>query len=186
MLQLSQDQDAEQRVRGKTMRAVYAGTFDPVTVGHLSVIRRAAIVFGSVAVLIAENPAKRPLFSLAERLELLHEALTYCNIRNAYPMYTRLYVAEWCQYGDVLVRGIRDVTDLASEDQIAAFNRNPHVEKEKGRTMYPAGLETVWLPAEDSHISSSSAKLLAYNDDPTLAEAVVPPVAKALKLKVKR
>jgi pantetheine-phosphate adenylyltransferase len=166
------------------MRAVYAGTFDPVTNGHLGVVRRALMLFGEVVILIAENKAKTPMFSLPERLQLLHEALAHANIDHAYPMYTHQYVAQWCRQGDVLVRGIRNASDLEYEAQVAAFNRNPKVPDHGGRVCYPMSLETVWLPATDAAISSSTARSMALANDPDLPYCVPAPVARALMKKV--
>jgi pantetheine-phosphate adenylyltransferase len=158
------------------VRAVYAGTFDPITYGHLSIVRRAQALFGSVVVLVAENPSKKPLFSVSERLELIQESLAYANISHAYPMYTKLYVAEWCSYGDVLVRGIRDAADLEGELAIAAFNRAPKIVKDNGRVAEPSGLETVWLPATSAEISSSMVKAGILAGDPAVQYAVTPVV----------
>jgi pantetheine-phosphate adenylyltransferase len=136
-----------------------------------------------VVVLIAHNPDKKGLFSPRERLELVQETLDWANVDHVYVVATRLYVAEWCRPGDILVRGIRDASDLAGEMAIAAFNRNPKVEKEKGRVLCPSPVETIWLPAT-SDVSSSKAKELAKAGDPNLSYAVAPGVAKRLKEKL--
>ncbi len=165
------------------MRLVYAGSFDPLTLDHLTIIRRAHMLCDQVVVLIADNVAKKPLFSARERMEMALETLDYANVDHVYVMKTTLYVAEWCRPGDVLVRGIRDAADLASELAIADFNRNPKVEKEKGRIYYPNPIETIWLPAENG-ISSTAVKAMVKSSDPQLQYAVAPSVAKRLKEKL--
>ncbi len=166
-------------------RLVYAGSFDPITLGHAYVIRRAQALAPEVVVLIANNPAKKPMFSVAERMEMANETFEYSLTRGShvYVVATNLYVTEWCERGDVLVRGIRDGADLVAEQAIAAFNWNPRVEKEKGRVYYPNPLYTIWLPS-DSDISSSKVKEMARTNDPQLRYSVAPSVAKRLKEKV--
>jgi pantetheine-phosphate adenylyltransferase len=167
----------------KPMRLVYAGSFDPITLGHLTIVRRAHMLCDQVVILIANNPDKKGLFSVRERMEMALETLDFANLDHVYVMKTSLYVVEWCRAGDVLVRGIRDGADLVAEQAIAAFNRCPKVEKEKGRIMYPNPVETIWLPAENS-ISSTRVKEMAKADDPELQYAVAPSVAKRLKEKL--
>lgn len=164
-------------------RLVYAGSFDPFTLGHLTIVRRAHGLCDQVVVLIADNPAKKPLFSWRERMELAWETLDYANVDHVYVAKTSQYVVEWCRAGDVLVRGIRDEADVKGELAIAEFNRNPHIDKEKGRVYYPNPLETIWLPAENS-ISSTRVKEMARANDPNLQYAVAPSVAKRLKEKL--
>ncbi len=133
--------------------AVYAGTFDPVTEGHLSVIRHAARLFDELIVLLAVNPDKGPLFSVAERTEMIAGSLgpQRCAIRIES---TEGLVVEFARDAGAtaLVRGIRDATDAEYETFMAHFNR----------ALAP-DIETVFLPADSelSHVSSSGLKAMA-------------------------
>jgi pantetheine-phosphate adenylyltransferase len=124
--------------------AVYQGSFDPVTYGHLDIIRRAASVFNEVIVGIGMNPDKTQLFSPLERLELLRphlEALP--NVQAA--TYDGLTIDFVRQSGaHVLVRGIRDMADLSREVQLANLNR------------MIGNVETVFMLADDRHVLTSS------------------------------
>jgi len=103
--------------------ALYAGTFDPVTYGHLDVIRRAAALFDKVIVGVSVNPRKAPVFSTEERIEMLREALEGLdNVR--VEVVPGLVVDFARQVGArVLVRGLRAVSDFESELQMASTNR---------------------------------------------------------------
>jgi pantetheine-phosphate adenylyltransferase len=127
--------------------AVYAGSFDPPTFGHLSIIRRAADIFEKVVVLVAVNPAKDQTFSPDERVLMLTDWALDCGLTNVTVDYTAGYVYEHCAKDCVLVRGLRDLADLTDEQAIAFFNREH-------------GVDTVWLPADPllSQVSSSSLK----------------------------
>lgn len=164
-------------------RLVYAGSFDPITLGHIDVVRQAHKLCNQVVVLIANNPDKKPMFTWQERMTMAMETLEYCNLDHVYVMKTSQYVAEWCRPGDVLVRGIRDAADLKLEMEVAAFNRNPKVPKESGRVFYADPLDTIWLPSQRA-ISSTQVKAMAKLRDPDLAYAVAPSVAARLKEKV--
>ena len=117
-------------------------------------------------------------------MELALETLDWANIDHVYVMKTSLYVTEWCRAGDILVRGIRDASDLAAEQAIAAFNRNPKIEKDKGRVYYPNPVETIWLPSTDL-TSSTKAKALVQQNHPDAAYALAPSVLKRLREKLK-
>jgi pantetheine-phosphate adenylyltransferase len=150
---------------------IYAGSFDPVTNGHIDIIRRARAVFGAVRVLVIPNANKHPLFTLEERHHLLKEALS------AEP-HVEVDVAPQGLLTDylkkhgitVLVRGIRSSADLEHEMTNAYFNR-----------LFSPETETVFLAGkpEFSFISSSSVREAArYGAD---VSALVPAcVAKAL------
>jgi pantetheine-phosphate adenylyltransferase len=132
--------------------AVYAGTFDPVTLGHLSVVERGAALFDQLFVLVAVNPSKRPLFSAEERVEMLRDACArYVNVECAY---TPGYVVDFARARGVryLIRGVRSSTDVEGEIALANLNRELAPE-----------IETVFVPAhpELSEVSSSRLKELA-------------------------
>jgi pantetheine-phosphate adenylyltransferase len=151
--------------------ALYPGTFDPVTNGHLDLVRRAATIFERVVVAIAANPAKAPLFSLEERVDLAHQVLG--DIPNVEVLgYTGLTVAFAQENGlGVMIRGLRAVSDFEFEFQLATMSRqlSPHV-------------ETVFLtPTEQfSFISSSMIREIALLGG-DVSRFVHPVVEKALK-----
>ena len=151
--------------------ALYPGTFDPVTNGHLDLVRRAAAIFERVVVAIAANPAKEPLFSLDERVGLAKEVLG--DIPNVEVLgYTGLTVAFAQENGlGVMIRGLRAVSDFEFEFQLATMSRqlSPHV-------------ETVFLtPTEQfSFISSSMVREIALLGG-DVSRFVHPVVEKALK-----
>jgi len=103
--------------------AIYPGTFDPVTYGHLDIIQRAAHLFDSVIVAVTTNPSKTPLFSVSERLAMIEE--TTSELKNvSVDGFTGLlmdYAKE--KNADVVVRGLRAITDFEYEFQMALMNR---------------------------------------------------------------
>ena len=110
--------------------AVYAGTFDPITFGHVDLVNRATSIFDRVIVAIAESPKKSPLFSLEERVELASAVLgQYKNVEVA--GFNSLLLDFAAQHGaNVILRGLRTVTDFDYEFQLASMNRhlNPNIE----------------------------------------------------------
>lgn len=134
------------------MRAVYPGTFDPVHNGHVDLIERAALRFGSVDVTVFRNPGKVPLFTLDERLEMLRAAVGQIpNVTvSSFDGLAAVY-AQRCQ-ADFLVRGLRPVLDFDYEFQMGLMNRR-----------IAADVETVFLltSAQYSFVSSSLIKELA-------------------------
>lgn len=133
-------------------RAVYPGSFDPVTYGHLDVIERAARLFDEVLVAVAVNNAKSGFFSFEQRIELLEEALVdYPNVK-----VTRFdgLLVEYARASEacVIIRGLRAISDFEFEFQMALMNR-----KLEGR------IETMFLmPKEEyTYISSRIVKEIA-------------------------
>ncbi|PIE41853.1 MAG: pantetheine-phosphate adenylyltransferase [Gammaproteobacteria bacterium] len=129
-------------------RVVYAGTFDPITNGHLDLIERASRMFDSVVVAVAKSEKKTPLFSLDERIALIEAATSHLDNVEAKGFDTLL--AFFCQEvnANILLRGVRTVADFEYEHQLANMNR--HLDH---------SLETVFLtPAE--HLSSISSSLI--------------------------
>ncbi|MEW6252889.1 MAG: pantetheine-phosphate adenylyltransferase [Planctomycetota bacterium] len=124
--------------------AVFQGSFDPVTFGHLDVIRRAARLFNELVVGIGVNPDKEQLFSPQERLALLTPHIADLpNVRAAtYSGLTIDFVRECGAH--VLVRGIRDMADLNHEVQLANLNR------------MIGGVETIFMLTSDQHVLTSS------------------------------
>ncbi len=106
--------------------AIYPGTFDPVTNGHIDLIKRALKLFSRLIVAIGENPAKKPLFSLEERLEMLEESLKDIPERDRLEItsFSGLLVEFARKKGaKVIVRGLRAVSDFEYEFQLALMNR---------------------------------------------------------------
>ncbi len=134
-------------------RAVYPGSFDPVTFGHLDIIRRAAEMFDELTVSVLNNKEKTPLFSVEERVKILEEATK--DIPNVYvDSFSGLlinYAAE--KNIRVAVRGLRAITDFEYELQISQTNRK----LSHGR------LDTIFLTTslEYAYLSSSSVKEIA-------------------------
>lgn len=112
------------------IRAVYPGTFDPVTNGHLDVIERAAKIFDELIVAVTTNPAKTPWFTLEERVEMLKECCSHLpNV--TVEAFDGLLVNFVRQKGaKVVIKGLRAVTDFDYEFQMAAINRKlaPEIE----------------------------------------------------------
>lgn len=109
---------------GKSVRrAVYPGSFDPPTMGHLDIIQRAARLFDELVVAIAVNAQKQPLFSLEERLQMLQECCAHLsNVRVATLEGLLAHFAQ--QIGAcAIVRGLRAVSDFEYEFQMATMNR---------------------------------------------------------------
>ena len=114
-------QCAQQRMPKRT--AIYPGTFDPLTNGHLDVIERAAKLFDRVIVAIAENEGKNPLFSRAERLALVREAVRGWPSVQADSFDGLLVNYVEGQQGQAIIRGLRAVSDFEFEFQLALMNR---------------------------------------------------------------
>lgn len=132
--------------------AVYPGTFDPITRGHLSVIERAARLFDDLIVVIAVNPIKVPLFSTEEREEMIRDVTkrwpnVTCASTAGYVV--RLATERGARY---LVRGVRGATDIEAEIALARINHE-----------LAPDIETIFVPAhrELSEVSSSLLKQLA-------------------------
>jgi len=109
--------------------ALYPGSFDPVTLGHLDILERARSIFDSVEIAVLANPSKQPLFSAQERVELLTEAIdTLPNVRVS--MFDGLTVDYAASVGAIaIVRGLRVISDFENEFQMALMNRslNPNI-----------------------------------------------------------
>ncbi len=131
--------------------AIYPGTFDPVTNGHIDLIQRAANLFDEVIVAIAANSKKNPYFSLEERISLCENVLA---LPNVHVMGFSCLLIDFAheQKASILIRGLRAVSDFEYEFQLASMNRN-----------LAPDIESVFLmPADEySFISSSLVKEVA-------------------------
>lgn len=132
--------------------AVYAGSFDPLTLGHLDIVQRAARLFKRVTIGVGSNPDKRPLFSPEERLDLIRQSIV--DLKNVdVDGFAGLTVDFLRQCGAaVLVRGMRTLSDIENEFSLTLANR----------ALAPE-IETVFLMASEkyTHISSTLIKQVA-------------------------
>lgn len=126
--------------------AIYAGTFDPITFGHLDIIARAAKMFDHLIIGVASSPNKKTLFSLEERMHLLQAVLhPYTNI--AVKGFDTLLVAFAKQENaKVILRGLRNTTDFNYESQLDNMNR--HLDAE---------IESIFLMPQENYRSISSS-----------------------------
>jgi pantetheine-phosphate adenylyltransferase len=148
---------------GKT--AIYPGSFDPITNGHLDLIERGLKIFDEVIVAIAVNPVKQPLFSIEERVDLIQEVLTD-HPRVKIDHFTGLlvdYVRQ--QNTNVILRGLRAVSDFDYEFQLALMNRRLAPE-----------IETVFLMTSLKWVFLSSSILKEAVSLGGVVEDIVPPV----------
>ncbi|MFN2414816.1 MAG: pantetheine-phosphate adenylyltransferase [Pyrinomonadaceae bacterium] len=130
-------------------RAIYPGSFDPVTNGHLDIIERGSKLFDEIIIAVLVNPEKRALFTVEERRQMLSEALTLvegrgCRLRvDSFQGLLMRYAVE--QQADAVVRGIRAISDYEYELQMALMNRRQE-----------PGIETVFMLAAESYSYVSS------------------------------
>ncbi|WP_217592433.1 pantetheine-phosphate adenylyltransferase [Cohnella sp. GbtcB17] len=148
--------------------AVYPGSFDPVTFGHLDIIRRSAKQYDRLIVAVLNNTTKSPLFTVEERTSLLLEVtkdlpnVEIGSFRDLLVRYMR------SQQAQVIVRGIRSVTDFEYELQMASTNRQ-----------LDEGIETIFMMTNPkySYLSSSIVKEIAKFDG--AVQDLVPPAVEA-------
>ena len=154
-------------------KVLYPGTFDPVTNGHLDIIHRATELFDSVAVTVAINPGKSPLFTIKERVDLLKESLkNYKNV--TVDSFDGLVVDHAHELGAIgIIRGLRAVSDFEYEFQMALMNRK-----------LAGDLTTVFLMPHEkyTYLNSSIIRNLA-NLQSDVSDFVPPAVQNALKEK---
>ena len=133
-------------------KAIYPGTFDPITNGHIDIITRAAGMFDEVVLAIAASPSKKPMFTLEERVALATEATAHLSNVGVVGFSDLMANFARSQQANILIRGLRAVADFEYEMQLAHMNRH----------LMPA-LESVFLmpSTEWSFISSSLVKEVA-------------------------
>lgn len=134
------------------LTAVYAGTFDPLTLGHEDIVRRTVRLFGRVIVAVAVGHHKKTLFSIDERLALAREALRDCPGAEVAAFDGLLRDFVLTRAAQVVVRGVRSVTDFDYEVQLAGMNRS----------LMPQ-VETVFLTPSDQYryVSSTLVREIA-------------------------
>ncbi len=114
----------------KNNKAIYPGTFDPITNGHIDIIERAAMLFDHVIVAVAQNTAKNPVFGLDTRVDLAQQALKHLTHVQVIGFSGLLIDFAVNHQANIIVRGLRAVSDFEFEFQLAGMNRklNPHIE----------------------------------------------------------
>ena len=134
--------------------AIYPGSFDPFTLGHLDVAHRAAELFGKLHILVVHNPGKSPRFTIQERAAMIEAALAEAKLDNVTVgvLESGLITDACAKLGvGVIVKGLRNTSDVANELPQAFVNRDL------------SGIETIYLPAapETSYISSTLVRQVA-------------------------
>ena len=155
------------------IKAVYPGTFDPLTRGHEDLVRRAVRLFDTLVLAIAESTAKRTFFTLEERVAMAREVLA--DVKNLQIVGFKGLLTEFVrqQKAVVVLRGLRAVSDFEYEFQLAGMNRN----------LYPE-METIFLTPSEQHMFISATlvrEIATLGGD--VSEFVHPSVAKRLKQK---
>lgn len=134
------------------MKAIYAGSFDPLTIGHLDIIKRASSLFDELTVGIAQNMEKEPCFTLDERKELIQQCVK--DIKNVKVVIFTGLLVDYMKENkiNVIVRGLRAATDYEPEFRMAIMNKK----------LYPE-VETIFLVTDlrYSFITSSAVKEIA-------------------------
>jgi len=140
-------------MKGREIVAIYPGSFDPPTNGHVDIIVRAARLFPRLIVAVGENPRKRTLFSMRERVEMLEEICQELGLSNVEVRPFGGLLVEFARRvgASVIIKGLRAVSDFENEFQQALMNRNLE------------GVETLFMPTsvEWSFLSSSLVKEVA-------------------------
>ena len=157
-------------------KAVYPGTFDPMTLGHEDLVRRAARLFDSVVVAVADSSAKRPFFTRDERVDMARRVLK--DLKNVEVVgFSGLLITFIRQHkARVVVRGLRAVSDFEHEFQLAGMNRG----------MYP-DVETVFLTPGEQYMFVSATIVREISTMGGDVRKFVPPlVARRLKEKLGR
>ena len=155
------------------VKAIFPGSFDPLTYGHLNVIERARTIFNEVHVVVAVNSEKNYLFTETERFEMIEEMISKWD--NVYVHLCDTLIVNYAKQlnARVLIRGVRNLSDFTYEFDLSMMNRSLNPE-----------IETVFMSTDPKYFvlrSSAIKELAAYKGD---VSTMVPPiVAKALKNK---
>ena len=157
------------------IKAIYPGTFDPLTRGHEDLVRRASRLFGSLVLGIADSRAKRTFFSLEERIDIAKEVLA--DVKNLTVVGFTGLLSDFVrkQNARVVLRGLRAVSDFEYEFQLAGMNRD----------LYP-DMETIFLTPGEQHMFISATlvrEIAALGGD--VSKFVHPLVRDRLAAKVK-
>jgi len=156
-------------------KAIYPGSFDPITLGHIDIIERASRMFDEVYVGVLVNVNKNPLFSIDERLDMIKESVAH--LPNVKVVSFGGLLVDFAKQNDInfIIRGLRAVTDFEYELQLAQTN---HVLNKE--------VDTIFLTskAEYAYISSSAVREIAHFGG-DYSKLVTKNVAKKIKTKVK-
>lgn len=159
------------------VKAIYAGTFDPITVGHIDIIRRSMAFCDELIIAIGYNSAKQTLFSVDERVAQINSFLDSDQLfdKNSVSSFQGL-LADYAREvkANILIRGIRSVSDFEYELTLAGVNK----------TLAP-NIETIFLPTSPNLavVSSSMVKEIARHNGP-LSTFVTPKVEEAIRAKM--
>lgn len=150
-----------------TRKAVYAGSFDPITKGHLDIVRRALGVFQEIVVAVAHNPAKESgLFTAAERVAMIRESLADVGSRVTVDSFSGLLVDYCDRVGAVaIIRGLRAVSDFEYEFQMAMMNRHLNTR-----------VETYFMTASEAYFYTASRLVKEVASLGGDVSGLVPPV----------
>ena len=156
------------------LKAVFPGSFDPLTLGHLNIIERASAIFEELAVVVAENPQKNYLFSAEERLEMMKE--TVKPLTNIRCFIWDSLIVDFMKREKIriLLRGLRGMGDFSYEFELSMMNK----------ALYPH-IETFFMSTDPKYIvlrSSSIKDLASFHGD--FSQMVPPVVVDALKKKI--
>jgi len=158
--------------------AVFPGTFDPITRGHLDIVERARRLLDELVICIGRNPEKQSIFTLEERVEMIRELVAEMGnvVVEAYEGLTFEFAV--ARKAKIIIRGIRDSVDLRSELQVANTN------------LIVGEIETIFLMTSDQHALTSSTLIkqiveLGGYDPRRLARLVPAPVARRLRRRLK-
>ena len=155
------------------LKAAFPGSFDPPTLGHLNIIRRAAGIFDELLIVVAENQRKKYLFSATERIEMIRQLTGDCG--NVSVTVCDSLIVDFLQKQDIkiLIRGVRGIDDFSYEFELSMMNK-----------ALDSSIETIFMTTDPEYFvirSSSIKELAAFNGD---LHGMVPSlVAKALKEK---
>jgi pantetheine-phosphate adenylyltransferase len=145
--------------------AIYPGTFDPITYGHVELIRRSASIFPNVIVLVSGDTEKSTFFDVEDRVQMVREAVEACEETVRVECFHGLLVDAVRKYGaDIIIRGLRAVSDFEYESQMALMNRR-----------LEPGVETFFMISTEDHayLSSSFVKEIASHGGDV--SSMVPP-----------
>lgn len=152
-------------------KAIYPGTFDPVTNGHIDLIQRAAKIFPELVVAVASNSAKRPFFPLEKRIALIEESLKDIAGLRVIGFENLLIEFAKEQKAGIILRGLRAVSDFEYEFQLAGMNRK-----------LSKNIETIFLtPSEEVMFISSTLVREIANLGGDVSQFVPPCVVQALQ-----
>ena len=157
-------------------KAVFPGSFDPLTLGHLNIIERASAFFDEVAVVVADNSQKRALFSATERMEMVRETVKFLPNVRCFIWDSLIVDFMKKEKTQILIRGIRGIGDFSYEFELSMVNK----------ALYPE-IETFFMSTDPRYLvirSSFIKELASFNGD--VSRMVPPVVAAALARKFQK